>query len=66
MEIKHPIISGILIGNQLASIMFLIYNLITNSFIIAFSVYGFSSLIIIYPTLIIGFIINSLNKRRER
>jgi len=64
--INHPITLGILIGNQVMAIGVLISNLFVKSFVVAFSIYGFVTLIIIYPTLVVSFLVNEFVRRRER
>lgn len=55
---------GILIGNQIASIGWFIINLLSGKgILVASAVYGLTSAIIIYPTILISLIYNRLRKK---
>lgn len=55
---------GILIGNQIASICWFIINLLSGKgILVASAVYGLTSAIIIYPTILISLIYHRLRKK---
>ena len=66
-EILHnPFMIAVVIGNQLIALPYFIYNLITKDILIAGAIYGLTTLFVIYPSIIIYFIVKGIQNRRRR
>jgi hypothetical protein len=57
---------AVFIGNQLIALPYFIYNLITKDILIAGAIYGLTTLFVIYPSIIIYFIVKGIQSRRRR
>lgn len=59
-------IIGIIIGNQVVCIALFIFNLLTGKGIVtASAVYGLTTMVVVYPSLIIYLIYNFLKRRNN-